>query len=445
MLFSAARWRLTIIFTVVLAVILAASGIVVYLTTRSVLFDRVDNDLADRARQDISMLTQEPRGPGGPGGGGGDHDFIPSQLTTGGYFFAEVDSGNNLVGYSSNVDTTALAPAGTLGDALQDGSAYASTTSSQGDPLRVYALSAKTNSGNQVFVEVGRSTEPEQHALSQLRTILMLVLGGSILPAIVGGFLLSGRALRPIKAAMDSQRTFIADASHELRTPIAVVHTNAELLKRHLTSRPADNSSTDAVALEDILSESGRLGRMVDQMLTLAQADTGERQLLVSEIRLDEVVDAAARAMQPLAVDKGIALKAELNGPITVRGDGDRLRELLVILLDNAIKYSDAGGSVSVALAERQHRAVIEVADQGRGVPAESIPHLFERFYRVDKARTRESGGAGLGLAIARHITASHDGSIDIESEVGKGTRVTVALPVQSGRYPAARTDGPAG
>ena len=137
MLFSAARWRLTIIFTVVLAVILAASGIVVYLTTRSVLFDRVDNDLADRARQDISMLTQEPRGPGGPGGGGGDHDFIPSQLTTGGYFFAEVDSGNNLVGYSSNVDTTALAPAGTLGDALQDGSAYASTTSSQGDPLRV--------------------------------------------------------------------------------------------------------------------------------------------------------------------------------------------------------------------------------------------------------------------------------------------------------------------
>src|SRR6266571_7798366 len=438
-MFSAARWRLTLVFTGVLVVVLIACGVVVYLTTRSVMYDRVDHDLEDRARSDLALFQGGPHGEPDRGPPGSGSEFDP-----GGYFYAISDTDGQILKGSAYLDTQALASSTTLVKAMDNGDTFADTKSSKGEPQRIYAFAVTVN-GTPGVVQIGRSTEPEEAALSQLRIVLLAVLAVSIVPAVGGGFLLSGRALRPIKAAMDSQRTFIADASHELRTPIAVVHTNAELLKRHLTAQTAGNSSTDAVALEDILSESGRLGRMVDQMLTLAQADTGERQLMVSDIRLDDVVESATRAMQPLALDKGIALRAELNGPISVRGDGDRLLELLIILLDNAIKYSDAGGSVSVALAERQHRAVIEVADQGRGVPAESVPHLFERFYRVDKARTRESGGAGLGLAIARHIAETHDGSIDIWSEAGKGTRVTVALPAQGGRHAAAKTDGPAG
>ncbi len=426
-MFSAARWRLTIVFTAVLAVILITSGVVVYLTTRSVLFDRVDSDLQERAHRDLSLLTREPPPP--PRETSSDFDFIPREFTTSGYFYAKVDAHGQVISSSPNVDPQGLAPGDTLSEAAQTGEAFASTESSQGDSLRVYVLSPNNSHGSDVLVQIGRSTDPEEAALSQLRTVLLAVLGVSIVPAVVGGFLLSGRALRPIKAAMDSQRTFIADASHELRTPVAVVQTNAELLKRHMKWRRAGRSADDVVALEDILSESDRLGRMVDQMLTLAQADAGQERLSPSDVELNELAEETARSMKALAEARGIVLDTRTNGQIQVRGDRERLRELLVILLDNAIKYTDAGGRVELAVDRTQKRAMVEVTDTGRGIPSASLPNIFDRFYRVDKARSRESGGTGLGLAIARHIAEAHDGSIHIESKEGKGTTVTVALP----------------
>ena len=227
-MFSAARWRLTSVFTVVLAVILLAAGITIYLTTSSVLFARVDDDLEERAVSDLTEFTSDPRRDGPPG------DFVSHSKTTGGYFYAIVDTEGETLLSSSNVDPQGLAPTPTLQTALEEGKAFASTHSSEGESLRVYVLAAKTVQGPTVLAQIGRSTEPEHSALSQLRIVLLAVFGGSIIPAAVGGFMLSGRVLRPIKAAMDSQHTFIADASHELRTPVAVVRTNAELLQRHM-------------------------------------------------------------------------------------------------------------------------------------------------------------------------------------------------------------------
>src|SRR3990172_3675394 len=414
-MFSAARWRLTFVITVVLAVILLTAGVAIYLTTRSVLFARVDDDLAERAVRDLSEFVSGPRR------GGSSEEFISHTKTTGGYFYALVDPAGETLLSSSNVDPQGLAPTSTLEEALQAGTAFASTESSEGESLRVYVLSAQTLDGAGVLAQIGRSTEPEHSAMSQLQMVLLVVFGGSIVPAAFAGFLLSGRALRPIKTAMDSQRAFIADASHELRTPVAVVRTNAELLQRHMQLPEGDASDVDAIALGDILSESERLGKMVDQMLTLAQADAGESAVSITEVILNELAEDAARSMKALAEARGISLALSTDGAVVVLGDRAPLRELLVVLLDNALKYTDAGGRVDLEVKCTQKRAMIAVSDTGCGIPAEALPHIFERFYRVDRARSRESGGTGLGLAIARHIVDAHG-----------GTKVRIELPARA-------------
>jgi len=200
-------------------------------------------------------------------------------------------------------------------------------------------------------------------------------------------------------------------------------------LKRHFEPDTAQTAGSDQVALDDILSESDRLGRMVDQMLTLAEADAGQRTVLTAEVSLNELVDQVTRSMRSLAEAREISLNAQLNSDISLSGDPSRLRELLTVLLDNAVKYTDAGGRVDVSVRKEHRKAIITVSDNGPGIPSEALPHVFDRFYRVDEARSRESGGTGLGLAIARHIVEAHSGTIDVESKIREGTVVTVQLP----------------
>src|SRR6266542_6878983 len=422
-MFSAARWRLTFVFTGVLVVVLIACGVVVYLTTRSVIYDRVDHDLEDRARSDLVLFQRGPHGEPDRGPPGSGSEFDP-----GGYFYAISDADGQILSSSPYLDAEALASTSTLVKAINNGDTFADTTSSKGEPQRIYVFPMAVSGGGGALVQIGRSTEPEEAALSQLRIILLAVLAISVVPAVGGGYLLSGRALRPIKTAMEAQRTFIADASHELRTPAAVVRTNAELLKRHLATGTKQTAAGDQVALDDILSESDRLGRMVDQMLTLAEADAGQRTVLTFEVSLNDLIDEVVRSMRSLAEARQISLEAQLLEEISVSGDPGRLRELLSVLLDNAVKYSDEGGRVEVALRQEHKKAIITVSDNGPGIPPEALPHVFDRFYRVDKARSRESGGTGLGLAISQHIVDAHGGTINIESSVGAGTRVTVEL-----------------
>jgi len=150
----------------------------------------------------------------------------------------------------------------------------------------------------------------------------------------------------------------------------------------------------------------------------------------MSEVALDELVEEVARGMRILAEERGVSLETGVDGPIRLRGDNDRLRELMVVLTDNAIKYTDAGGNVRLEAGKPSGgKVMLRVSDTGCGISSESLPHVFDRFYRVDKARSREAGGTGLGLAIARWIAEAHGGSIHVESDPGVGTAFTVELP----------------
>jgi two-component system sensor histidine kinase CiaH len=423
-MFGTARWRLTLWFTLAFGAILLVIGAAVYLTTRSVLFDQVNDDLESRAGREERVLAPRltGRGPGGP-----LRDIvIGPAFTAGGYFYALVGPTGELLAATPNVDPDGLADADAVQEALLDGRAFADTESSEGDSLRVYVVRLEQPHGGQLLMEVGRSTEPEEQALQRLLLVLVGGGGAGLGLALVGGYLLAGRALRPIRSAMDSQRAFIADASHELRTPLSVVRANAELLKRH--SREPVRANREAV--DDIIGESDRLGKLVGQMLTLAQADAGQATLSLSEVALDELAEEVSRGMRLLAEERGVSFEAEVDGPLRLRGDGDRLRELMVILTDNAIKYTDAGGKVRLEVRSASGgKATVRVSDTGRGIPSEALTHIFDRFYRVEKARSREAGGTGLGLAIARWIAEAHGGSIRAESAIGVGTTLTVELP----------------
>ena len=428
-MFGRARWRLTLWFAGALALIMAITGAAVFFTARASLFDQVEDDLRSRASREVGLLAArllEREGRGQP-----LRDVVVGPaFTAGGYFYAVIAPDGAVLGTTANADPQGLATdQDDLDSALAAGSVFVDTESSEGEELRVYVAPVQGPRGRVFLLEVGRSIEPERQALGRL--LFVLVAGGGIglVLALGGGFMLAGRALRPIQGAMGRERAFVADASHELRTPLAIIRANAEMLKRH----PAQRVSAGMPSVDDILQETDRLNLLVGQMLTLASGEAGQARLAMADVDLNELAADAARQMRVLAQPLGTNIDvAGANGALRVRGDPTRLRELLMVLLDNAVKYSGEGASVRVRLSALDGKARVQVSDSGPGVPSEALPRLFDRFYRVDKARSREMGGSGLGLSIARWIVDSHGGTIRIDSVPGRGTTVTVELPAQA-------------
>jgi two-component system, OmpR family, sensor histidine kinase CiaH len=253
-------------------------------------------------------------------------------------------------------------------------------------------------------------------------TLLGVALGTAI--AVPAGLLLARRAMRPIDAAFTRQRDFVADASHELRTPLTLIRVNAELAREEQSSLV---SQVDP-ELASILEEVDRTDRLIDDLLTLARADGNRLDLRREPLDMSELVEQGYRDFQPMARRLGVHFHLEAAPPCVALVDPDRMRQVLRILIDNALKFTPAGGDVTLSVAVDGEAQII-VRDTGSGIPAEHLPRLFDRFYRVDKARSRAAGGTGLGLAIARALIEAHGGSISLASTVGQGTTVTITLP----------------
>lgn len=244
---------------------------------------------------------------------------------------------------------------------------------------------------------------------------LLLLLGVSIL--------LARWATRPVAKAWQQQRQFLSDASHELKTPLTVILSNAELLEAApLEDRPARWA-------DNIRSEAGQMKSLVEEMLTLARADNAVPTAVMGEVSLSDLATDCVLAFEPVAFEAGKPLEDQIAGDVSVLGDRDKLRQLLSILLDNAIKYGREGQSVRLILERTDRQAVLRVQNTGDPIPPEQLSHLFERFYRADASRGEKSG-FGLGLAIAKQIVTLHRGSIRAESAEGV-TTFTCTLPLK--------------
>jgi heavy metal sensor kinase len=229
--------------------------------------------------------------------------------------------------------------------------------------------------------------------------------------------------LSRLDQSFESMRRFVQDASHELRTPLAVIRGEADIA---LSQERHAAEYRESLAI--IHEEARRLSRLVDDLLNLARADAGHVQLRVEELYLNDLLAECCRSVQPLAGGREIELTCSAAEDVAFRGDEELLRRMVVNLLDNAIRYTPPGGKVSASLEAIGSHIRIRVADTGVGITAEASKHVFERFFRADQARSRQNGGFGLGLAIVKWIAESHHGAVELTSQPGSGTTITVRL-----------------
>jgi heavy metal sensor kinase len=333
--------------------------------------------------------------------------------------------------------------------------------------LLIAALDSPTIDGARYIVEVGTPTAPVDAMLRQFLVLLAIGLPVAVLVAIGGGYLLVGRALAPVdqiarkaeqitqhnlserlpvahtaeelerlslslnlmigrlEDALLNSKRFVADASHELRTPLTVMRAELESLASDVRQKPELREM-----LGSLLEEVERLTRIVEQLFALSRLDAGEAQTEWIQFDLAELAMTTAEQMGLLAEDKGITVTCYANQRVMVDGDRARLKQVVVNLLDNAIKYTPQNGRIQLRVHAVNGHAVLEVEDNGVGIPAEALPHVFDRFYRMDQIRSGDVEGAGLGLSIARAICSAHGAEIEAASSLSSGSCFRVKLPL---------------
>lgn len=263
---------------------------------------------------------------------------------------------------------------------------------------------------------------------SRYRLMLIIINGIIFIVAGAAGYFLAGRTLRPIKRMVDEQNQFIADASHELRTPLTALRAEMEavLLDEKITAKEAKALITSN--LEEVIS----LQSLSDHLLELTTASSNTSHYVLQEMSLKAIAQDVIEKITPLAKKKKISLKQDVSDT-TVLADRMMVQEVMMILLDNAMKYSKEGTTVSLTGRKESGKAVITISDEGIGIPKEDVPFIFDRFYQVSRSRTKQtsSSGYGLGLSIAKRIIETFHGTIKIDSEVAKGTIVTVTFPTK--------------
>ena len=264
----------------------------------------------------------------------------------------------------------------------------------------------------------------EQATLRSLVKVCLLIGLGALLVLLGVSWLLSGFVSRPVVRTWQDQQQFISDASHELKTPLTVILSSADLLEESA-------SGEQQRYVDNILAESRRMKELVEDMLTLSRTESGRAAAPFAPLDLSDLVTDAALRFEPVAFEAGHPLEYDIQNGLSLTGDCQQLDQLVDILLDNAVKYAAPGGAIRLTLNAAGRNAVLAVENPGERIPAEKLSHLFDRFYRVDDARTG-AAGFGLGLAIAHQITARHKGTITAASDES-ATRFTVTLPLHRG------------
>lgn len=441
-LFQGLRNRLTLWYCGVLGMALILFCVALYIGAYVFLLNpsKHDADMHAHIHADIwlrasSVQACSPDGFQGPGGPGGYGD--PNSSTH--EMIACYDKNGNLLQISTTAKLSSVFLSNTLAKtALQSGQPETDTV---GQIYR-YALVVpnSTGNGNAGVIVIGESVSQAENTLSILLVLLLAVGGITLLGAAFGGLFLANRALAPARLAFTRQQRFIADASHELRTPLTLMRADAEVLLRGREHMAVE----DAALLEDIVAEANHMSTLASSMLALARLDANAQHREHEVVSLDALVQQGVQRVSAFAEQKSVVVQQEEIDAAFVIGDPMLLEQALLIVLDNAIKYNHPDGQVTVRTSIYEGKARLEVCDTGIGIPAEHLPHLGERFYRVDKARSREAGGTGLGLSIAQHIAAIHDGTLTLTSVPNEGTTVTLLFPLVQNKPSKHEGTGPA-
>src|ERR1041384_487744 len=410
-MFDSVRIRLTLWYAGVLALSLVAFALVIYYAAARSFHERQDESLRSTAQTVASAYLEEI---------GEAHSLTKAaevvlvELTFPNRFVQIIDSNGHAIASSKNLSGTVLTiPPGTGGFGTVDG-------------MRVAVVPVSTDQ-TLGFAAVAEPLSVLEEGLGQLRRDFFAGVPLVLLLASLGGYLLARKSLAPIASMVSEQQRFIADASHELRTPLAVLRGETEVaLGKTRTVEEYQESLTL------IQEEAERLSRIVEDLFILARQPIESPTALIKEpVSLTEVVKDCARAAQVLAVRKGVRLKLENDSTsIALNADEELIKRMILNLLDNAVKYTPEGGEISLALEKHNGSAEIVVRDTGIGLSERDQQRVFDRFYRVDKARSRALGGAGLGLSIVRTIVEAHGGQITVESATHQGSTFTVSLPL---------------
>ena len=272
-------------------------------------------------------------------------------------------------------------------------------------------------------IQAGQPRRVVQETINRLILVLTPLGLGALVLAALGGLFMSGRAMRPVRDSFDRQRKFVADASHELKTPLTLIRADAEVLARNL------ESAEERELIEDLMVETDRMDALISDLLLLARLDAGKLVVAHDTFDLSAVVIETAERFRVRAIAEGVGLKVESSGKLTARGDPERTGQVLAILLDNALRFTPSGGRVVVAGRLDDRWAEVRIADTGPGIPPEHLPRIFDRFHRAEAARTREGGGSGLGLAIAYDLVRVQNGDLTVENAETSGAVFRLKLP----------------
>jgi len=387
------------------------------------------------------------------------------EFSTPGLYVQIVGADGSILARSTNLgDANLPLPPQALIHAEDNEPFFSTVPLASNERVRVYVIPVQTDSGT-VFVQVGQSLHFLDSAIRGADVVLTLS-GLAIFSVILGftwlgvsrllhgltGITVAAEAIaatgevdRPIpqvsgndeasrlaralqqtttrlRTLLDTQRNLLADTAHELRNPLTVIHTNLDLLRLDI-----DAATREEVA-DETLAEAQRMRRLVDDLLLLAEVEGQDRQTR-EPVRLDELVRSAVESFHDQA--PGCEIEVDAQDGLVVQGNAEQLRRVVVNLVENAVQYGGPESVVRLTVKRRGRRGILQVSDSGPGIAEEHIPHIFDRFYRVDSARRRSTGGTGLGLAIVREIITAHGGSVQVESHPGQGSTFRVTLPAE--------------
>jgi signal transduction histidine kinase len=439
--FESIRKRLTLGYVGIFALILVVLGIVAVSSFARQAATQQDELLEQKAQGDADFVggpllhryqegskagtRSSPPSPNGPFEWATDPNFGMVAL---------VPPGEAIGGEGTVLDSTSSASSFGLPvedpaqRAAEEGETVRATVDGpEGEMVRVVSVPVIGREGGVAVIQAAQSRRVVREAVGDLVLLLAPIGLGGLLLAGVGGLYMSRRAMEPVRDSFQRQRTFIADASHELKTPLALVKINAEVLERN----PTDPENREVV--EDQLAEIDRMDALLSDLLILARLDAERLEVEDKPFDLAIVAAEAAGRFLKRAAEEGVRLEVEVPDELPVRGDPERTAQVLAALLDNAVRHTPEGGTITVSGHLHHGRAEAWVTDTGPGISSEHLPRIFDRFYRAEEARTRKGGGTGLGLSIARDLARAQGGELSATSAQKGGATFTLKLPKNEG------------